>query len=48
MPSFYCIKFGLVYAGLIIVGLIALSTIIYALSTLGIKPHNETVGDQKI
>ena len=48
MPSFYCIKFGLVCAGLIMVGTIALVTLFYALSTLGVEHHKEKLGDQKV
>jgi hypothetical protein len=48
MPSLYCIKFGLVFAGLIMVGVIALFTLFYALSTLGVKQHKEKPGNQNI
>ncbi|HLO24740.1 MAG TPA: hypothetical protein VK187_01410 [Geobacteraceae bacterium] len=46
MPSFYCIKFGLVCAGLILVGITALFTLIYALSSVGVKHDKEKLGDQ--
>ena len=48
MPSLYCIKFGLVFAGLIMVGITALFSLIYALSTLGVKQHNEKMGNQNV
>ena len=48
MPSFYCIKFGLVCAGLIIVGIIALFTLFYALFSLGVKDYKEKPGNQKV
>jgi hypothetical protein len=43
MPTFYCIKFGLVIAGLIMVGIISLFTLFSALS-LGTKHHKEKLG----
>jgi hypothetical protein len=48
MPTFYCIKYGLVCAGLIMVGIIALFTLIYALSSLGVKHHKEKLGNQNV
>ena len=48
MPSLYCIKFGLVFAGLIMVGITALFTLIYALSSLGMKQHNIELGNQNV
>ena len=48
MPTFYCIKFGLVCAGLIMVGIIALVTLFYALFPLGVEHHKEKLGDQKV
>ena len=47
MPSFYCIKFGLVCAGLAIVAIIALFTLIFALSSLGEKHLKEKLANQK-
>ena len=48
MPSLYCIKFGLAIAGLIMVGIVALFSLISALSSLGIQHHKEKVGDQNV
>lgn len=48
MPSFYCIKFGLVIAGVIMVGIIALFSLISALSSLGVKHHKEKLGNQNV
>ena len=48
MPSLYCIKFGLVCAGLAMVGIIALCTLIYALSSLGVKRHQEKLGNHHV
>jgi hypothetical protein len=46
MPSLYCMKFGLVIAALILVGVIALFTLICALATPGVKHQKETLRDQ--
>jgi len=46
MPSLYCIKFGLVCAGLIMVGIIALLTLICALSSTGVKHQKQELGNQ--
>jgi len=47
MPSLYCIKFGLVCAGLILVGICALFTLLYALSSLGMEQQEENLENQK-
>ncbi len=47
MPSFYCIKFGLLCAGLALVGIAALLTLICALSSTGLKHDKQKVGHQK-
>jgi hypothetical protein len=46
MPSFYCVKFGLVIAGLIMVGIISVFSLICALSSLGIKHRKENTVHQ--
>ena len=46
MPTFYCIKYGLLCAGLIMVGIASLCTLIYALSRRGVKHQKEMPENQ--
>jgi hypothetical protein len=48
MPSFYCIKFGLVIAVLILVGIVALFTLIHALSSFEVKHKKGELGYQNV
>ena len=41
MPSFYCVKFGLLCAALFLVGLIALAVLATAISSLRVKRLGE-------
>lgn len=41
MPTLYCIKYGLLCAGLLMVGIAAIGTLIYALSLRGGKHPKE-------
>ncbi len=46
MPSLYCIKFGLLCAGLIMVAIVALFALFVAISSLGSKQEKRKMVDQ--
>jgi hypothetical protein len=48
MPSLYCIKYGLVFAGLIMVGISALFSLAYSLSSFGVKQQKKECAEQNV
>jgi len=47
MPPFYCIKFGLLLAALIMVAIVALFILVTALSSLNVNVHQDEPAHHK-